>query len=94
MSDKSIITFRYRNHKGEQAVRMVRPIRLWFGSTAWHPDPQWMMEAFDLEKMETRDFALTGILGEIGRRCPNHPKGERCALEVGHEGGCKWGRGD
>lgn len=27
-------------------------------------------------------------------RCPKFPKGERCALEEGHMGGCKWGRGD
>jgi hypothetical protein len=27
-------------------------------------------------------------------RCPKHPRGERCALPAGHEGGCKWGRGD
>jgi hypothetical protein len=27
-------------------------------------------------------------------RCPRHPKGERCALPAGHEGGCKWERGD
>ena len=27
-------------------------------------------------------------------RCPHHPKGERCALPAGHEGPCKWDRGD
>lgn len=27
-------------------------------------------------------------------RCPRHPKGERCAMPIGHEGGCKWARGD
>jgi hypothetical protein len=27
-------------------------------------------------------------------RCGCFPKGEQCALKSGHEGGCKWGRGD
>lgn len=27
-------------------------------------------------------------------RCPKFPGGERCALPVGHEGGCKWANGD
>lgn len=39
--------------------------------------------------------AVYGFLDEFaGRRCPRHPKGERCALPAGHEGSCKWGRGD
>jgi hypothetical protein len=28
------------------------------------------------------------------QRCPAFPKGERCALPVGHDGPHKWGSGD
>ena len=62
-----IATFLYVNHRNETALRTVRPIRIWFGSTAWHHESQWFMEAFDLDKMETRDFALSGFAGVWGR---------------------------
>jgi predicted DNA-binding transcriptional regulator YafY len=57
-----IVQFEYRNHRGEEATRTVRPIRLWFGSTAWHPEPQWLLECFDLDKQATRDYAMSGVL--------------------------------
>lgn len=64
-----VVRFLYMNHKGVTALRTVRPIRLWFGSTCYHPDPQWLLECFDLDKLETRDYAMNGIRGpwSIGR---------------------------
>lgn len=61
--DLSLVRFDYRNYKGEVETRLVRPIRLWFGSTCYHPEPQWLLEAVDLERKETRDFAMVGMLG-------------------------------
>lgn len=61
-----LATFLYNNHRGEVSFRTVRPIRIWFGSTAWHTASQWFMEAFDLDKLETRDFALSGFFGGWG----------------------------
>lgn len=52
------ITVVYTNHRGETAVRRIRPFNLYFGSTVWHPRPQWLMDAFDEEKNATRTFAL------------------------------------
>lgn len=52
----------YRNWKGETAVRRIIPIRWWFGSTQWHPEPQWLLSAIDVEKNAERDFAYDGIL--------------------------------
>ncbi len=60
---KDIVLASYMNHRGETSVRRFRPIRLWFGATAWHPDPQWMLEVFDLDRMETRDYAMAGFAG-------------------------------
>lgn len=34
------------------------------------------------------------VLRRMYGRCPLRPGGEQCALEAGHEGGCKWERGD
>ncbi len=60
---RDLVRFTYTNHKGEVASRLVRPIRLWFGSTAWHSEPQWLLEAFDIDKLSTRDFAMSSIQG-------------------------------
>jgi predicted DNA-binding transcriptional regulator YafY len=59
--DLNLVTFTYRNFKGRTAVRRVRPIRLWFGSTCYYPVPQWLLKAFDLDKQAQRDFAFAGI---------------------------------
>lgn len=68
-----LVTFLYCNHRQEVAWRHVRPIRIWFGATAWHPEPQWLLEAFDLTKQATRDFALAGVLSKWERYEPTHP---------------------
>jgi len=56
-----LVRFEYVNYKGERSVRRVKPIRLWFGSTGWHPEAQYLLEAFDLDKQSTRDFAMSEI---------------------------------
>ena len=58
-----IVVATYVNHRGETATRRFRPIRLWFGSTAYHPRPQWPLEVFDLDRQETRDYAMSGFQG-------------------------------
>jgi predicted DNA-binding transcriptional regulator YafY len=52
----------YRNYRGETAVRQIVPFSIWFGSTEWHPEPQWLLEALDLDKKAKRSFALKDIL--------------------------------
>lgn len=52
------ITVRYRNWRGETAIRTIVPIRIWHGATEWHPEAQWLMEAVDSERGVVRDFAL------------------------------------
>jgi predicted DNA-binding transcriptional regulator YafY len=51
----------YTNHRGETAVRRIVPKRVWFGRTEWHPEPQWLLEAFDLERQAMRSYALKEI---------------------------------
>ena len=57
-ADGPPLAFTYRNHRGQVAARRAFPIWIWFGSTKWHPEPQWLMRAFDFDKGEVRDFAL------------------------------------
>lgn len=63
------LTFTYRNYRGEVAERTAIPKRLWWGSTEWHPEPQWFVTAFDLEKQAARDFAWK----DMALACPPAP---------------------
>lgn len=51
----------YTNHRGERAIRQIMPIRLYFGSTQWHPQEQWMLEVYDHDKDAVRDYAIAGV---------------------------------
>ena len=48
----------YRNWRGEVSERNIVPQSVWFGATEWHPEPQWLLSALDLDKGAVRDFAL------------------------------------
>ena len=59
---KKLVVIRYTNYRGETAVRRIVPIQIHFTSTEWHPEPQWVMEAFDLDRGAERSFAMKEIL--------------------------------
>jgi hypothetical protein len=61
------LIFWYRNYKGEEAYRRVRPLSIRFGTSEWHPEPQWLMLADDLENEKTREFAMRDMSGFVGR---------------------------
>lgn len=63
----------YVNYTGERAWRSVTPIRVWFGTTDYHPEARWLLEAFDNERGDTRNFAVANI---ISWRNPNGPGGD------------------
>ena len=52
------VALTYTNYRGETAERRIIPFEVWFGSTEWHPEPQWLLRAYDCEKKAERDFAL------------------------------------
>lgn len=51
----------YTNYKGETRNRVIIPINLWYGSTEYHKEPQWLYQALDVEKNQVRDFALKDL---------------------------------
>jgi predicted DNA-binding transcriptional regulator YafY len=55
-------TFRYRNYKGEEGMRRVIPGRIYWDASEWHPEPQWLFDAWDLDKEAHRTFALKDVL--------------------------------
>ena len=55
------IKVRYKNWKGETAVRTIVPREIFFGSSEWHKEPQWLLKVFDVEKNAERTYALRDI---------------------------------
>jgi len=53
-----ILTFTYTNWKNETAFRRVQARALSYKSTSWHPEKQWILTAYDLDREAERDFAL------------------------------------
>jgi predicted DNA-binding transcriptional regulator YafY len=62
MQKSGELKFKYKNWEGKMAVRSVKPIKFWFGETRWHPQKQWFLKAYDLEKKAERDFAARDII--------------------------------
>lgn len=61
----------YRNWRGETAPRRIGAMSVWFGSTEWHPEPQWFLRGLDLDKHEVRDFALRDMADVSFHREPS-----------------------
>ena len=51
----------YTNHRGETSIRRLVPQRVWFGKTEWHPEEQWLLEAFDLDRNAIRNYVLREV---------------------------------
>lgn len=52
------VTLVYTNYRGETAPRTIIPRSTRFAATEWHPEPQWLLLAFDVEKNSDREFAI------------------------------------
>lgn len=61
MSEDKSVRILYTNYRGETALRNIIPEKLFFGSTQWHPEPQWLLEAVDLDRQEKRSFAMKDV---------------------------------
>lgn len=55
------VTFTYKNHHGVTSVRLVNPVMIAFGSNEYHPEPQWLLHGYDLNKEAERTFAMNDI---------------------------------
>jgi hypothetical protein len=67
-AEEQWLIFWYRNYKGAEGMRRVRPLRIRFGSSEWHPEDQWLMLAYDLENNKEREFAMRDMSGFVGNR--------------------------
>jgi hypothetical protein len=61
-TNEQVVKVRYRNYRGEVAIRTIVPIKVWWGSTEFHPHKQWILTVWDCEKNAERDYALQDII--------------------------------
>lgn len=70
VADGRAVVILYVNHRGQRGYRQVLPQRLWFGTTEWHRELQWFLDATDLDRGVLRSFALRDILAFDLQRGP------------------------
>ncbi|KXS55303.1 MAG: hypothetical protein AWU57_289 [Marinobacter sp. T13-3] len=63
LSELPPTTLFYTNWKGETRLRRIIPESVRLDSTQWHPEPQYLIRALDVEKQAYRDFALKDFHG-------------------------------
>lgn len=56
-----VIHILYTNYRGETAWRRIYPSHIHYGVTSYHPQSQWLLVAYDLDKKADRDFAMKDI---------------------------------
>ena len=61
VADGRSARFEYTNYRGEHGTRHVVPMDLTHGKTEHHPEAQWLLVAYDLDKQATRYFAMKDI---------------------------------
>lgn len=90
MSDKKVaqtpIKMRYKNWRGEVSNRSILPVgTLERKATEYHPEPQWIMRAWDFDKQAYRDFALADC--DFAAMQPTPQKCAECDCDGGE---CTW----
>lgn len=58
----AVANFSYVNYKGVQAERSAFIKSFKYTATPYHPDTQWVVEGFDIEKKATRSYAMADII--------------------------------
>ncbi len=61
MNKEQTVRIMYTNYRGETGERKIIPQRIYFGKTDYHPEEQWLLVAFDIDKNAERTFAIKDI---------------------------------
>ena len=51
----------YTNHRGQRTLRRIYPFGMFWGHTEWHPEDQWLVPAYDIDRGVWRHFAMNHI---------------------------------
>ena len=56
------IKVKYKNWKGEVGIRNIIPQNIYYGNTEFHPEDQWLLDVFDVDKDAQRTYAMMDII--------------------------------
>jgi len=56
------IKVKYKNYKNEISIRTIIPLRVHYGNTQFHPENQWLLEVWDVDKDASRTYAMQDII--------------------------------
>ncbi len=51
----------YTNYRGERSWKRIQPMQVGFGKTEYHPTPQWLLQAVDVDRLVPRFYAMKDI---------------------------------
>lgn len=55
------VKVKYKNYRGEVAIRSIVPLELYWGQTEYHPHDQWLLKVYDVKKNAERTYAFKDI---------------------------------
>ena len=58
---RKVVHVVYTNWRGKTRVRRIYPIRIYWGKTEYHPEEQWLLEVWDIDKDAPRTYAMKDI---------------------------------
>lgn len=61
-AEHAAIRVKYKNWKGEVAARTIIPLSIFYGSTEYHKEGQWLLKVWDMGKEDYRTYAVKDIL--------------------------------
>lgn len=61
MKSRTEVKFMYTNYRGETSLRRVKPLRIEFEATEFHPERQWLLVGWDFDRQAERGFAMKDI---------------------------------
>lgn len=61
MSDDRTVIIDYTNYAGERRERAIQPLSIYYGTSEWHKEAQWLLVAIDMERGVSRTFAVKSI---------------------------------
>jgi hypothetical protein len=66
VASERTLKVRYTNYRGETAVREIVPQEIYWGKTEYHPEEQWLLRVWDVEKGAERVYAFKDIKEIMG----------------------------
>lgn len=69
IANPHVFISKYKNWEGVVSLRTLIPMKelhssqIYYGASPYHPERQWMISGFDLDKMALRTYALKDFMG-------------------------------